>query len=183
MPSKMDLAGVADIGFPSGPLTSAYFSEGLKHMAGAWIHRRCLLLTGCWMPAVFALAGCGGSGLATVEGKVTVDGQPVSAGRVVFRSADGKSTVIAKIATDGSYRALNVPQEAMNVTVAGLSKFERSRIQHGVKGKRTSESKARAAAIESSPKVPEKYQNPDASGLTFTAQSGTNTYNIEIKSE
>lgn len=152
-------------------------------MVGAKIQWSGLLLTGGLIPALFALAGCGGSGLATVKGKVTVNGQPVSEGRVVFRSADGKNTVIAKIAADGSYRALDVPQEAMNVTVAGLTKFERSKIQHGVKGKRTSESKARAAALESSPKIPEKYQDPNTSGLTFTAKSGTNTYNIEIKSE
>jgi hypothetical protein len=180
----MDHAGVADIGFAFGPLTSEYFSEGLKPMVGACIHRRGLLLTGCLIPALFALAGCG-SGLATVTGKVTVDGQPVSAGRVVFRTADGTSNVpvIAKIATDGSYRALDVPQGAMNVTVDGLTKFERIKIQSGVKGKKTSESKARAAAIESSPKIPEKYQNPDASGLTFTVKGGTNTYNIEIQSK
>lgn len=152
-------------------------------MLDARIHRRILLLTVCSISTAFALAGCGGSGLATVEGKVTVDDRPLRAGRVVFRSADGKNTVIAKIATDGSYRALYVPHGAMNVTVAGLSKFERSKMQRGVKGKRTNESKARAAAIESSPKVPEKYQNPDASGLAVTVQPGTNTYNIEIKSQ
>ena len=129
------------------------------------------------------LAGCGGSGLATVEGKVTVDGQAVRGGRVTFQSADGKSTVLAKIALDGSYRALDVPHGAMNVTVAGLDKFERRKIQHGVKGKRTSESEARAEAIESSPKIPEKYKDPDASGLTFTVKSGTNTYNIELFSK
>jgi len=152
-------------------------------MVGAPIQRSWLLLMGCLIPILFALAGCGGSGLATVEGKVTVDGQPVRAGRVVFRSADGKSTVIAKIASDGSYRALDIPRDAMKVTVAGLNKWERIRLQRGVKGKRSSGSAALAEAIESSPKVPEKYQDPDASGLTFTAKSGTNTYNIEISSQ
>src|SRR5581483_7060860 len=74
---NLSLAITADMGFTFEPLTWIYFSEGLKHMVGACIHRRCLPLTGCLIPALFALAGCGGSGLATVEGKVTVDGQPV----------------------------------------------------------------------------------------------------------
>jgi hypothetical protein len=152
-------------------------------MVGAGIQRSYLLLTGCLIPVLFALAGCGGSGLATVEGKVTVDGRPVSGGRVTFRSADGKSTVLAKIALDGSYRAVDVPCDAMKVAVAGLDKFERIRLQRGVKGKRTSDSEARAAAIESSPKIPEKYKDPDASGLTFTVKSGTNPYDIEILSK
>jgi hypothetical protein len=148
------------------------------------VHRVHLLLTACLILTLFALAGCGGSGLATVEGKVTVDGHPATAGRVVFRSADGKSTVIANIATDGSYRALDVPQEDMKVTVAGLTRLERTRIQRGAgKGKKSSESEAMAKEIESSPKIPERYQDPEASGLTCTVKSGTNTYNIEISSK
>jgi hypothetical protein len=149
------------------------------------VQRVHLLLTGCLVLTLFALAGCGGPGLATVEGKVTVDGQLVSAGRVIFRSADGKSTVLANIAPDGSYRALDVPQDDMKVTVAGLSKFERIRLQRGGKGKGKSSSASETLAkeIESSPKIPEKYLDPDASGLGLTVKSGTNTYNIEISSK
>ncbi|QJW94935.1 hypothetical protein [Frigoriglobus tundricola] len=160
-------------------------------MAGAYVQRGYWLLIGGLIPTLCALAGCGGSGTATVEGKVTLDGQPVSAGRVVFRSADGKNTAIAKIAPDGSYRVLDVPCDTMKVSVNPLDKLERIKLQreaNGAKGKgaRAPEARAQsgaAEAIESSVKIPEKYQDPDASGLTFTVKSGTNTYNIEIPSK
>jgi len=148
------------------------------------VQRSHLVIKACLLFSLFALAGCGGSEFATVEGKVIVDGQPVTAGRVIFQSMDGKSSIIAKIAPDGSYRALDVPCGAMNVFVTPLDKVERIRIQRGgTKGKKSSESEALAKAVESSPKIPEKYEDADTSRLTFTVKSGTNTYNIEILSK
>lgn len=158
-------------------------SGKVKRMARTYVFRGPLVAAGCTVLVLLAMALWGGSEMATVEGMVTVDGQPVTAGRVVFRSADGKSTILANIAPDGSYRALDVPYVPMQVTVAGLTKMERVRVQRGVKGKKSAESEARNKAVESSPKVPEKYEDPDTSGLSFTATSGTNTYNIEIRSE
>jgi hypothetical protein len=138
-----------------------------------------------WLLAGFSflLTGCGGSGSGTVEGKVTFDGQPVGGGRVTFRSADGKSTVVAKIAADGAYRALDVPCEAMKVTVTPLDKFERIRMQRGTKGKNSGISESQAESLESSTKIPEKYQDPDASGLALTVHSGTNNFPIELSSK
>ncbi len=140
-----------------------------------------------------ALAGCGGSGSGTVEGRVTLDGRPVAAGRVSFRSADGKNTAVAKIAPDGSYRVLDVPCDAMRVSVNPLDKFERIKLQRdagGAKSKgeaRGPEAQAKqsdiAEALEAAMNVPEKYRNPDTSGLTLTVKSGTNTYDIEISSK
>jgi hypothetical protein len=184
----MDLAGVADIGFAFGPPASVV-SEKVKLMVGGSIQRSYLLLSGYFILTLFAVAGCGGSGLATVKGKVTIDGQPASSGRVFFRSADGKSTVFAMIGPDGAYQVVEVPYGSMKVTVTPLTKWERiGLIRDARKMKKTSASEAPATpggadAFESSAKIPEKYRDPDTSGLTFTVKSGTNTYNIEIKSE
>ncbi len=142
-----------------------------------------LVVTSGMILFVFALAGCGGRGTAIVEGKVTLDGQPLSAGRVVFLSPDGKTSVIAKLAPDGSYHATEVPCEVVKVTVTPLDKFERIKTQRGAKGKGSGISEAQADALEASTKIPEKYSDPDASGLTLTVKSGTNTYHIEIASE
>jgi hypothetical protein len=147
-------------------------------------HRRGRLLFDCCSIVIaFGLAGCGGPTFAPVEGKVTLDGQAVSAGRVTFYSADGKSAIIAKISPDGTYRAVDVPCETVRVTVAPLEKLERIRVQRGAKGKASGISEAQAEALENTTKIPEKYADPDASGLTVTVKSGANTYNIEISSK
>jgi hypothetical protein len=146
------------------------------------------LSVGCLILTLLGLAGCGAeSRLAAVEGKVTVDGKPVNSGRVFFRSPDGKHTIIAKIRPDGTYRALDVPYVAMRVSVTPLTKWERMRLMSDPKNGavlRASEARETPGEAET-PRViiPEKYQDPNTSGLTFTAASETNTYNIEISSE
>jgi hypothetical protein len=47
--------------------------------------------------------GCGGS-LATVEGNVTFDGQPIEQGSIVFEPADGKGPVAGGNIQNGKYR-------------------------------------------------------------------------------
>ena len=152
-------------------------------MIGTSIHRSICLLAGFSSLILLVLAGCGGPGLATVEGKVTMDGQPVIAGRVIFNSEDGKTAIIAKIAPDGSYRALDVPCDTMKITVTPLEKIERIRAQRGTKGKNSGVSEAQAEALEATARIPEKYSNAGTSGLTFTVKSGTNLHNIEISSK
>jgi hypothetical protein len=165
---------------------------GAKPLAGAYFQRGYWLLLGGAICSLFALAGCGGSGSGNVEGKVTLDGEPVAAGRVSFRSADGKNTAFAKIAPDGSYRILDVPCDTMRVTVTPLDKFERIKLQreaNGAKAKggaRGPEAQARpeiAEKLEASMKIPEKYQNADTSGLRVNVKGGTTIYNIEISSQ
>ncbi len=158
-------------------------------MAGASIRRTHRPLTGCATLALVVLAGCGGGGSATVEGKVTIDGQPARAGRVFFRSADGKSTVVATIMSDGAYRAVDVPCDAMRVTVSLPTKWERIGLIRDAKKAKASgaadgpKAPRGADGFEPDAKLPEKYQNPDASGLALTVKSGTNTYDIEISSK
>ena len=66
----------------------------------------------CWV--FFAVAasiawaatcvGCGGSGLSTVEGKVTFEGEPVAEGSIVFEPADGIGSAAGGLITGGQYR-------------------------------------------------------------------------------
>ena len=48
--------------------------------------------------------GCGGSGLSTVEGKVTFEGEPVEEGSIVFEPKDGVGRAVGGIIKDGKYR-------------------------------------------------------------------------------
>lgn len=158
-------------------------------MVGPSIRWNYCWLTGCCLLALFVLAGCGDRGSAIVEGKVTIDGQPASSGRVFFRSADGKSTIVATIGSDGAYRAVDVPCDAMKITVTLPTKWERiGLIRDAKKAKKPGASVGPGApggvkAFESSAKIPKKYEDPDASGLALTVKSGTNTYDIEISTK
>ena len=162
-------------------------------MARISIQRSYSLFMGGLILTLGLLAGCGGSGLATVEGTVTVDGQLVTAGRVAFRSSDGKNSAVAKISPSGLYRIMDVPCDTMKVTVTPLDKFERVKLQREASGAKAkakgasgSEGQAKSAGAEvneSSAKVPEKYQHAETSELTFTVKGGSNTYNIEMSSK
>jgi hypothetical protein len=52
-----------------------------------------------------ALSGCDSDGIATypVSGSVTFDGQPVAAGEIIFRAADGTQASYAAKIHDGRY--------------------------------------------------------------------------------
>jgi hypothetical protein len=59
-----------------------------------------LAMMGVWMAACI---GCGKGG-ATVEGRVTFDGQPVEAGTIVFEPADGAGPSAGGAIENGRYR-------------------------------------------------------------------------------
>jgi hypothetical protein len=75
-------------------------------------------------PAIlFALALlCPGAAHAadtgSVEGKITIDGNPVAKGKVAFHPARGKAVEV-KIAADGTYNAKKVPVGEVKITVKG----------------------------------------------------------------
>lgn len=69
-------------------------------------------------PAVLlvALCGCGGgSNAGSVQGKVTLDGKPVTGGTLVFYSETGSYS--AGIRPDGTYSITDMPPGDMTVTV------------------------------------------------------------------
>jgi hypothetical protein len=53
--------------------------------------------------SMWACIGCGGAGLATVEGTVTFDGQPVENGSIVFEPADGVGPATGGMIERGKY--------------------------------------------------------------------------------
>jgi hypothetical protein len=69
-------------------------------------------------PAIFLLllaaVGCGSSSLGTVQGTVTLDGQPLKEGVVRFVPADGKSQTATAPIADGKFTAF-VPLGEMKV--------------------------------------------------------------------
>jgi hypothetical protein len=70
---------------------------------------------------LLAAFGCGGShGKGTVSGTVTLDGQPLLAGKIAFVPAEGAG-VSADIKEDGTYTATDVPAGEVKVIVETAS--------------------------------------------------------------
>src|SRR5438045_4067984 len=96
-----------------------------------------------------------------VGGKVTFDGKPLPGGTVTFVTKDGKTSVPAKIAEDGTFKA-TVPTGSYRITVSPVAKKD-------------------------DPKkyvpIPAKFGDPDTSGLTYEVKAGAQTFDIELKSK
>jgi hypothetical protein len=60
------------------------------------------------LAAALGVAGCGGSE-AEVSGSVTVDGQPLKDGDIIFEAADGSITPAAGKIVDGTYALKVLP--------------------------------------------------------------------------
>jgi hypothetical protein len=70
---------------------------------------------------VLGLAGCGSNGRSTVEGTVTLNGQPIESGAMSFRPLDGKTPTVGCFITAGRFR-LQVPIGSMRVEISAMEK-------------------------------------------------------------
>jgi hypothetical protein len=70
---------------------------------------------------VLGLVGCGSNGRSTVEGMVTLNGQPIESGSMSFRPLDGKTPTVGCFITAGRF-ALQVPIGSMRVEISAMEK-------------------------------------------------------------
>jgi hypothetical protein len=122
----------------------------------------------------FALLGCGPS-VTEVSGIVTFKDRTLSSGSVTFVGQDGESSSSA-IAEDGSYQIENAPIGPVRIAVAS-----HPRVPPGLMNP-----PGQAAALREDPKdgtvkIPQKYENHKTSGLAYTVQRGSHTFNIDLK--
>jgi hypothetical protein len=138
--------------------------------------------------SLFSLAGCGDSRTASVKGTVTLDGKPVAKAGVAFRPQDGSRMSTGETDEQGNFvltcyeRGDGAVPGAHAVTV---TKFEEKRLDLP---EGADELAAEMAASKSrQPKrkwiVPEKYSDPETSGLKFTVEKGRNTCAFELQSK
>lgn len=125
--------------------------------------------------AFLCVTGCGSEFGATVSGVVTLDGNPVTPGRVTFAPAEPTALPAAgKLDIDGSFELLTQKKPGLAPGTYKVS-VQALRPPDVPKGQRT--------FTPSEPLVPEKYLSVKTSGLEFTVEPGSNTIDIPLVSQ
>lgn len=135
---------------------------------------------------LLGIAGCG-PGKGDVSGVITYKGQPLKSGQVVFQP-DGGTMVAAEIGPDGRYSLSGVPEGTVKI---GVSVIDPGVTQHFRDLSAAGQSKGARDGKDAPKKptgtpvqfhaVPQKYGDPNGSGLTYEVKSGTQTHNIDLQ--
>ncbi len=123
------------------------------------------------MSVVFCvlIVGCG-SNLASISGKVTLDGKPLTRGTVVFQT-NGQAMGHAEIQPDGSYR---------------IKTGDRRGLEPGTYQVTITAYKSLPNADDPSEPIPDlltpvRYNKPASSGLTAEVKPDSNTFDFHLK--
>lgn len=130
-----------------------------------------------------AALGCG-PGSATVSGRVTYNGTPLTRGDILIYGANGK-VQSGPIGTDGHYTIFKAPVGDVKVAVAASRPSTPPPTSPGMRRIKGVMKHPRSAHNPSpSPvkvvPIPERYKDPDKSGLSFTLKSGEQTINLDL---
>jgi hypothetical protein len=157
---------------------------------------RHILLTWRWSlrPAgIFCLlvvvTGC--SSYGSISGKVTYQNRPLTGGTVLFTSSSGKGSQSSPIREDGSYTITKMPIGLAKVAIQSASGQQSKGIKgppagmmpkagqmpEGVKSGVYNPSATKGPGED----IPDKYGDPEVSGLTFQVKGGAQTFDIPLK--
>ena len=127
------------------------------------------------------LAGCSGKTVphGEVQGRVTLNGQPVTFGTVVFRQVDGPLVRNASLEPDGTYvvrafEELGLPVGTYRVTVSPISMLQGDDVVFA-------SAPLSRPQPSAAPVIPKKYLTPESSGLKLNVVEGQNRLDVELK--
>lgn len=122
--------------------------------------------------SVGIVTGCGGGGESVpqgeVSGKITLDGQPLSTGRINFSSPSTGAAAYADLQQDGAYQlpaSLPAGEYKVYVTPVGLGDTP------------PGDGPAPPSTLEG---VPEKYQSEATTDITTTIKEGDNNLDFNL---
>ncbi len=142
------------------------------------------------MLLLLAVAGCGQKG--QVSGQVKYKGNALPSGIVTFFDSNDRKVGDAMIGPDGSY-SVTLPAGPVKIAVTTPPATLKSMPKEQAKGIAERARKMRKGAFnplegegyESTPEktidIPAKYVNPGESGLTYTVQGGSQTFDIDLQ--
>lgn len=125
--------------------------------------------------ACVGLVGCNSNdtGKTTVSGHVSYKGQPLPGGTLRLHYGDGKQKFDIFVRPDGSFQSSDVPTGNTKVTV------DNSAFKGQGSGKNASPVPEGANIAKYIP-LPQKYQDPKTTPLTWDVQSGTQSKDFEL---
>ena len=140
---------------------------------------------------LLAAIGCSSEG--SISGKVTYQGRTVTGGTIIFTSPEGSSS--SSIAEDGTYSIARMKTGPAKIAVE--TKSAQGAISTAPKaggdpkkggGKNVEfppeaakSSYAGTPRTTKAEKIPEHYEDPDKSGLTYIVKGGPQEYDVELK--
>ncbi len=124
------------------------------------------------------LTGCGKSGpvLVPVEGKVTLDGEPIVGASVLFQPPDGGRPAVATTDGQGQFRLAEEAGAHVGVNRVAITKEIPS--ENSVPNEEDEEGSSDFELA-----TPAKYASPQLSGLTVDVQPGMTPVSLEMSSE
>jgi hypothetical protein len=153
---------------------------------------RCLLL----VPLLLLAAGCGAGKSGSVSGKVYYKGEVLKSGTVAFYPEGGGGNFTSPIGADGSYTITKVRPGKMKISVAsaaagvqlgpqmgrGQAAAKKGMEQRKDKLKENAPPGAPVGTTASEPgvKLPEKYTDPERSGLSVEVTGGKQEHDIKL---
>lgn len=148
------------------------------------------LLLACIIPLLaFAIAGCdrsGHPGLGKVQGTVSYQGKPISAGSLVFEVAGARQAQGTIV--DGKITAVTTfsPGDGVPVGAARIAVFALATTVTPADKSAVPPGKARTASLPDAstadkPLIPSKYNNPATSGLTCDIVPGDNKIALDLR--
>jgi len=133
------------------------------------------------LPILLAVAG-GCSKTATVTGKVTYQGRPVTYGSVIFLNADNTARS-GVIAADGSYRVENVLPGTVKIAVISHDPAKGRSVVRGRKSTPTAKTTGASPSVPAGGwfPLPPRFESPTSSGLGCDVSAGPSGHDIEMK--
>ncbi len=130
-------------------------------------------LLGIAAAACIAITGCGRGNFGTVDGTVTLDGQPLEGGAIAFYPVASGPIYYADVEPDGSYHLKTSSHDNVipGSYVATVS-YRRGRPSPGMS----------LREIEALEKVPFRYCNRETSDLEFDVVAGANQLDLAMTS-
>jgi hypothetical protein len=138
---------------------------------------------------LFCIMGCGGS-VATVSGKVSYQGKPLSGGTVTLIPEQGVPLTGA-IKPDGSYSIAKVPFGRVKVAVetksaqskqpSGVIQLPAPIRQKTAQLPKELENPNNTQETSRYIPIPDRYSDPDKSGLSFVVEKSKQVFDLELK--
>lgn len=141
---------------------------------------------GALLLLALAILGCHSRATATVTGRVTYRGQPLTTGQVTFVYVDGQMAS-ARIKSDGTYTIYRAPVGRVRILVASKPRFTPlakgpggGEADPNPLGADESETAATLLPLGPSEPIPEHYSRPDPSNPVYGVRRGEQTYDIVL---